>query len=36
VSESRAISLSAGEVVTFNVGAFSNNARFNVSFISGC
>ncbi|MFQ3323409.1 MAG: hypothetical protein ACI90U_001229 [Pseudomonadales bacterium] len=34
--EARDIILSASEVVTFNVGAFSNNAHFNISFISGC
>jgi hypothetical protein len=35
-SESRDVDLTAGEIVTFAVGAFSNNAHFRVSFISGC
>lgn len=36
IAESRDVNLTAGEIVTFSVGAFSNNARFSVSFISGC
>ena len=36
IGESRDVNLTAGETVTFSVGAFSNNARFSVSFISGC
>jgi hypothetical protein len=36
LAESRDINLTPGEIVTFNVGAFSNNAGFIVSFIAGC
>jgi hypothetical protein len=35
-TESRNINLTAGEIVTFAVGAFSNNVSFKVSFLSGC
>ena len=35
-TESRDVNLIAGEIVTFAVGAFSNDAYFSVSFISGC
>jgi hypothetical protein len=35
-AESRDVNLTAGEIVSFNVGAFSNNARFSVSFLAGC
>jgi hypothetical protein len=36
IAESRDVNLTAGEIVTFSVGAFSDNARFSVSFVSGC
>jgi hypothetical protein len=35
-TESGDVNLTAGEIVTFAVGAFTNNAYFSVSFKSGC